>query len=125
MINIICLHQLYKRREIAKVKWINGDSNPADAITKSKPLLAFKQLINTNQIKLKTVEWVKRTTDNSIDLKAQGRAKKEGRKEKRVYGFSDYIAVGYQFFAFSKVLSVLLEYIALDDSSLSPDASLI
>jgi hypothetical protein len=42
MINIMCLRQLYKRREIAKVKWINGDSNSADAITKSKPLLALK-----------------------------------------------------------------------------------
>jgi hypothetical protein len=48
MINIMCLRQLYKRHEIAKVKWIDGDSNPADAITKSKLLLAFKQLINTN-----------------------------------------------------------------------------
>jgi hypothetical protein len=56
IINIICLRQLYKRREIAKVKWIDGDSNPTDAITKSKPLLALKRLINTNQIKLKTVE---------------------------------------------------------------------
>ena len=56
MIDIIYLRQLYKRREIAKVKWIDGDSIPADAITKSKPLLALKQLINTNQIKLKTVE---------------------------------------------------------------------
>ena len=42
IIDIICLRQSYKRREIAKVKWINGDSNPTDAITKSKPLLAFK-----------------------------------------------------------------------------------
>jgi len=57
----MCLRQLYKRREIAEVKWINGDSNPADAITKSKPLLALKRLININRIKLKTVEWVKRT----------------------------------------------------------------
>ena len=66
----MCLHQLYKRYEIAKVKWINGDSNPIDAITKSKLLLALKWLINTNWIKLKTVEWVKYTTDNSINLKA-------------------------------------------------------
>jgi len=57
----MCLRQLYERREIAKVKWINRDSNPADAITKSKPLLALKQLINKNRIKLKTIEWVKRT----------------------------------------------------------------
>jgi hypothetical protein len=41
-----------------------------DAITKNKLLLALKWLINTNWIKLKTVEWVKCTTDNSIDLKA-------------------------------------------------------
>ena len=55
------LRQLYKRREIAKVKWINRDSNPVDTITKSKPLLALKQLIDINQIKLKIVEWVKYT----------------------------------------------------------------
>jgi hypothetical protein len=42
MINIMCLYQLYKRRKIAKVKWINRDSNPVDAITKSKPLSALK-----------------------------------------------------------------------------------
>ena len=62
MINVIYLHQLYKRREIAEVKWINGDSNSINAITKSKLLLALKQLIDINQIKLKTVKWVKYTT---------------------------------------------------------------
>ena len=80
----MCLRQLYKRREIAKVKWINRDSNPADAITKSKLLLALKRLINTNRIELKIVEQVECTTDNSTNLKTQG---KEGRKEKCVYGF--------------------------------------
>jgi hypothetical protein len=70
MINVICLRQLYKRREIAKVKWINGDSNPTDAMTKSKPLLALKRLININQIELKTVEWVERAANNSTGLKA-------------------------------------------------------
>jgi hypothetical protein len=33
-----------------------------DTITKSKPLLALKRLININQIKLKTVKWVKYIT---------------------------------------------------------------
>jgi hypothetical protein len=42
MINVMCLRQLYKRREIAEVKLINGDSNPADAITKNKPSSALK-----------------------------------------------------------------------------------
>src|SRR6266571_3146269 len=30
IINIMCLRQLYKRHEIAKVKWINGDNNLTD-----------------------------------------------------------------------------------------------
>ncbi len=42
IINVICLRQLYKRREIAEVKWINRDSNPIDTITKSKLLLALR-----------------------------------------------------------------------------------
>ena len=33
-----------------------------DAMTKSKPLLALKRLIDTNQIELKTIEWVECTT---------------------------------------------------------------
>ncbi len=66
----MCLHQSYKRREIAKVKWINGDSNPADTMTKSKPSSALKQLIDINRIKLKTVEWVERTTLATQSIKA-------------------------------------------------------
>ena len=37
MINIIGLRQSYKRREIHEVRWINGNCNPVDAITKEKP----------------------------------------------------------------------------------------
>ena len=33
---------------MAKIKWINKDSNSIDTITKIKLLLALKQLINTN-----------------------------------------------------------------------------
>ena len=46
------LQQLYKRREIVEIKWINGGSNPVDAIIKSKPCQALKDLININIIKL-------------------------------------------------------------------------
>ena len=42
MIDVMCLRQLYERREIAEVKWIDGNSNPVDAMTKSKPLSALK-----------------------------------------------------------------------------------
>ena len=54
MINIMCLRQSYKRREIAEVKWIEGECNPADAMTKSKPCAALKSLIDTNTINIRT-----------------------------------------------------------------------
>jgi hypothetical protein len=50
IINIICLRQAYKRREIAEVKWIKGDSNPADSMTKNKPSSALKLLLDTNTV---------------------------------------------------------------------------
>jgi hypothetical protein len=62
MIDIICLRQAYERREIAEVKWIKGESNPANAITKSnsKSSNALKRLIDTNTLQLDVEEWVKR-----------------------------------------------------------------
>ena len=62
IIDIICLYQAYKRREITEVKWIKGESNLANAITKSKsnPTNALKTLINTNIIQLEVEEQVKR-----------------------------------------------------------------
>jgi hypothetical protein len=52
IIDIMCLHQLYKYREITEVKWINSNSNPANLITKGKAFTALKKLINTNYLKL-------------------------------------------------------------------------
>jgi hypothetical protein len=62
MIDIICLRQAYERREIAEVKWIKGESNPADAMTKSnsKSSNALKRLIDTNTLQLDVEEWVER-----------------------------------------------------------------
>ena len=54
----MCLQQAYKQKQITKVKWINREANPTDAITKSKPCAAFTRLINTNQINLQAVGWV-------------------------------------------------------------------
>jgi hypothetical protein len=50
IINVMCLRQAYEWREIAEVKWIKEESNPADSMTKSKPTNALKRLINTNTI---------------------------------------------------------------------------
>ena len=52
IIDVICMREAYKQREIAQVKWIDSKSNPTDSITKSKPTNAFKNLIDTNKIKL-------------------------------------------------------------------------
>jgi hydroxymethylglutaryl-CoA reductase len=60
MIDIMCLRQAYKRREIAEVKWIKGESNLADAMTKSKSSNALKRLIDTNTLQLDVEEWVER-----------------------------------------------------------------
>jgi hypothetical protein len=56
MIDVICLRQAYKRREIAKVKWVKGTSNPADSITKSKPSNALKLLLDTNKVQMNVQE---------------------------------------------------------------------
>jgi hypothetical protein len=56
IIDIIYLRQAYKRKEIAKVKWIKGKSNPANAITKSKSSNALKRLIDTNTLQLNVKE---------------------------------------------------------------------
>ena len=48
----MCLRQSYERRETTEVRWIDGNNNPADAMTKSKPCSALKDLINTNTINI-------------------------------------------------------------------------
>ena len=60
MIDLMCLRQAYERREIAEVKWISGDTNPADSMTKCKPSSALKRLLESNTVELEVVEWVER-----------------------------------------------------------------
>ncbi len=62
MVDIMCLRQSYERREIMEIRWIDGDSNPADAMTKAKPCHALQELINTNTVNMKTSGWVERGT---------------------------------------------------------------
>ena len=50
MVDIMCLRQAYERREITEVKWIDGDTNPADSMTKAKPSGALKLLLNINKV---------------------------------------------------------------------------
>ena len=60
MIDVMCLRQAYERREIAEVKWIKGNSNPADSMTKAKPSNALTQLLDTNTLQMDVEEWVER-----------------------------------------------------------------
>ena len=48
MIDIMALRQSYERRELAEVRWINGEDNPADAMTKTSPNKALKKFLITN-----------------------------------------------------------------------------
>ncbi len=58
MVDLICLRQAYKRRKITEIKWISGGTNPADAMTKSKPCPALKLLVDTNKLDLQVIEQV-------------------------------------------------------------------
>jgi hypothetical protein len=60
MIDVMCLRQAYERRQITEVKWIDGESNPADAMTKGKACTALTSLIDTNKIDLQAIGWVER-----------------------------------------------------------------
>lgn len=69
MIDVMCLRQAYERREIAEVKWIDGSTNPADSMTKSRSSGALKALIDTNKVQLEEKEWVER---GGSDIEMQG-----------------------------------------------------
>jgi hypothetical protein len=64
MIDLMCLKQSYERREIAEIRWIDEDSNLADAMTKSKLCNVLINLIDTNSLNLKITEWVERTSEH-------------------------------------------------------------
>ena len=59
IVDLICLYQLYKHREIAKIKQIKGNTNLANFITKSKAYNILKQLINTNKVNISVIKQVK------------------------------------------------------------------
>ena len=77
IVDLMCLWQSYERREIAEIKWIDGNTNLADAMTKTKPYQALKDLINTNMVNLQVTEWVERVgvveTRTEATLKPQNK----------------------------------------------------
>jgi hypothetical protein len=63
MINIMAIRQSYKRRELTEIRWINGQDNLANAMTKGTPNKALETFINTNQLIVRIEGWVKRGDD--------------------------------------------------------------
>lgn len=57
MIDLMALREAFERKEINEVKWISGNSNPADAMTKAKPCAALSNLVNTNKLDLHIEGW--------------------------------------------------------------------
>jgi hypothetical protein len=61
MIDIMALRQSYERREIAEIRWINGEDNPADALTKAAPNRALEHFINGNELSIRVKGSVQRS----------------------------------------------------------------
>jgi hypothetical protein len=64
MIDLMCLRQSYERRKNTEIRWIDEDSNFADAMTKSTFCNALIKLIDINFLNLKITEWVERTSEH-------------------------------------------------------------
>ena len=63
MIDIMALRQSYERREIMEIRWINGEDNPSDAMTKNAPSNALTTFIDTNCLRIRVEGWVKKTPE--------------------------------------------------------------
>ena len=60
MIDIMALRQSYERRELVEIRWIEGNSNPADAMTKSSSNEALSKLIDSSEVCITREAWVER-----------------------------------------------------------------
>lgn len=62
MIDLMYLRQSYEHQEITEVKWIDGNSNPADTMTKNKVCNALQALVDTNKLHITVDGLVERST---------------------------------------------------------------
>jgi hypothetical protein len=58
MIDIMALCQSYKRPEITEIRWINGEDNPADTLTKAVPNCALERFIDSNKLSIRVEGFV-------------------------------------------------------------------
>ncbi|KAI1006956.1 hypothetical protein K3495_g1267 [Podosphaera aphanis] len=57
---IVALRQMYERREFWEIRWINGNDNPADSMTKINSNKSLERFLDTNQLEIDVQGWVKR-----------------------------------------------------------------
>jgi hypothetical protein len=43
-----------------EIRWINGNDNPADAMTKADPNKALEKFVDTNTLRVRVEGWVER-----------------------------------------------------------------
>lgn len=65
MIDIMGLRQSYEPKEITEIPLINGDDNPADALTKGTPKNAIQNFIDTNELVIRAKGYVDRPEDTA------------------------------------------------------------
>jgi hypothetical protein len=53
IIDIMVMRHTYEHQKIYNVRWINGENNPANAMTKFGPNRALQQFITTNSLIMK------------------------------------------------------------------------
>jgi hypothetical protein len=56
MIDIMALKQAYEQKDVFEIRWIDGQDNPADAMTKATPNRALSTFIDTNRLCLRVQE---------------------------------------------------------------------
>ncbi|POS81886.1 hypothetical protein EPUL_005296, partial [Erysiphe pulchra] len=64
---------LYEKRELTEIRWINGNDNPADAMTKTNPNKALQKFVDTNTLEIRVDGWILFIRGNGIyyDLKIE------------------------------------------------------
>ena len=68
MIDIMAIRQSYERRELSEIRWINGNDNPADAMTKANPTKALKSLIDDGELSIRIEGWVQREKEKDASV---------------------------------------------------------
>jgi hypothetical protein len=108
MIDVMTLRQFYERREITEMIWIHDINNSVDSMIKTKPSSALKTMIDTNQINLNIIEWVKRATTRETVNQNKRREQREWEifrkmNQKSVFQFSIEIRVLVRIYQDTKV----------------------